>query len=96
MANGSATIEEVAAIVGASEYPAWTRSVLSLEGGAWVARTMELIVGPKPEGWQPEDWSFGDLAFVAAELAPGELGAVLRAEGTALELGQYHATLPGF
>lgn len=50
------------------------------EGGVAPLRSGQIIVGPKPEGWEPRRWRYREWTFVATEMTARGVAAVLTAD----------------
>lgn len=74
---------------------AWIRAVVGTEEDGlaplWYG---QIIVGPKPDGWEPRDWVYPDCRFVGVDLAARRLSSVFMKDAgdAAFDFGAVRAT----
>ncbi len=78
MEQGAIPLEDLQdLLVGAQ---AFARAALTTDGGRWVVRYIEAVVGIRPSAWQRALWVYDGVVFVAEELIGDEVGLALRGE----------------
>ena len=84
------TIAELRTSLPRDHRKAWVRLLLGVEeDGVAPIRSGQIIVGPKPDGWEPRRWTYPGWTFVAAEMTARGVSALLTAgEAQALKIGE--------
>jgi len=98
MDTGVTTIAELRASMTRDRRKAWVRVLLGAEeDGVAPLRSGQILVGPKPEGWEPRRWTYREWTFVATEMTARGVAALLTAgDIQELKVGERTATLTLF